>query len=279
MGAQTLCRWIWPGDTKGVDAGDRGLAYGDGLFETILVNPAGPVLLEAHKTRLLAGAHCLGLPVNESTWQCWLQAAEARGLLEARDGQPFILKLILTRGAGGRGYVPPVLARPLWITSVHAAPPRPASPVATQLCHTRLPDNLPARGFKTLDRLAQVLASRELRRGIYEGLMLDNCSRLVEGTRTNLFAITEKHRIQTPPASSLAVAGVLRQALLRALPGWGWPVTEAPLGMAALRRCRELFLVNSVLGVIPVKSVDCLQLPSSAQADKIRRLSESEFGV
>ena len=86
-----------------LDPRDRGLAYGDGLFETLRVTAEGRVPLWAgHHRRLQQGVRALGLPVLP---ECRYQAAIAEGVA-ALAGKPGVVKLTLTRGPGGRGAVP-----------------------------------------------------------------------------------------------------------------------------------------------------------------------------
>ena len=80
-----------------LEPGDRGLAYGDGVFETLLVHAGEPVWWQEHWQRLLRGAARLGLPVpdeNEVRHECMAMLAEA--------GPRAVLKIVLTRGSGGR---------------------------------------------------------------------------------------------------------------------------------------------------------------------------------
>ena len=83
---------------------DRGLAYGDGLFETIAVRATRMPLLERHLARLAQGAQRLALPLDLESLRAELEAfADQLG-----DG---VAKLIVTRGDGLRGYAPPPAAR------------------------------------------------------------------------------------------------------------------------------------------------------------------------
>ena len=100
----------------GVAADDRGLAYGDGLFETLLVHEGRPIWWDAHWRRLQRGADCLRIVVPEQ--QRILD--EATRLVGATTRG--VLKLVLTRGAGGRGYAVPANAEPTVVLSLHDAP-------------------------------------------------------------------------------------------------------------------------------------------------------------
>lgn len=273
---RTAVGWIWPEDFQ-IRASDRGLAYADGLFETLRIADARPVLLDAHLRRLRAGAEYLGLSFNEAVLQHWWQQAWERWQFREHSADG-IIKLIVTRGSGGRGYRPQIPAGYSWITSFHPAPPLPAveAGVDTVLCRTRIQAR--TAGFKTLNRLDQVQAAAELPASVYEGLMLDHAGRLTEGTRTNLFLLDEQG-LATPPAESLAVNGVMRQALMQLLPTQGIPVREAFLRWDQVRRARGLFLVNSVSGVVPVRRIGCLELPTDPRVATIRRLSKQAFGL
>lgn len=266
--------WVWPEDFR-VGAADRGLAYGDGLFETLRLIDSQPILLELHFKRMLAGARHLGLDCDLQLLAQWWQ--EATGRLKAQGLDDGVIKLIMTRGSGGRGYRPPVLPRLTLITSFHPAPPSPGEDgVRTVLCRTRIQAAI--GGFKTLNRLEQVQASAELPADVYEGLMLDHAGRLTEGTRTNLFLLDEEGLV-SPPTASLAVNGVMRTALMQLLPRHGIPVREQWLQWDLVRRGRGVILVNSVSGIVEVRRIGCLELPSDSRVATIRRLSKQAFGL
>ncbi|WP_097461101.1 aminotransferase class IV [Mangrovitalea sediminis] len=266
--------WVWPENFR-VGAADRGLAYGDGLFETLRLIDSQPILLELHFKRLLAGARHLGLACDRQLLAQWWQELVRR--LRAQGLDNGVVKLILTRGSGGRGYRPPASPRLTVITSFHPVPPLPGDGgVATVLCRTRMHATM--GGFKTLNRLEQVQASAELPADAYEGLMLDHAGRLTEGTRTNLFLIDEQGLV-SPPTASLAVNGVMRTALMQLLPSAGIPVREQCLQWDRVRRGRGLILVNSVSGIVEVRRIGCLELPSDSRVATIRRLSKQAFGL
>jgi len=266
--------WIWP-SSGGPDPADRGLAYADGLFETILMGPRGPVLLDTHLARLRRGADSLGIPCADSVLSFWWSEARRRWLAGGRGEG--IIKLILTRGTGGRGYRPPATARPTMLTSFHERPPAtPSTGVKTALCPVAVTCLGPG-GAKGLARGEQVAAAARTPVDCFEGIMTDVRGRPLEGTRSNLFAF-EKDGMVTPPANQLAVVGVMRDFLLRRLPSLGIPVREAPLSWQSLRRGNGLLLCNSVFGMASVSRVGCLQLPLDDRIARIRRLLEREFG-
>jgi 4-amino-4-deoxychorismate lyase len=249
--------WI-DGVPAGLFALDRGLEYGDGLFETIAVVEGRPRLLARHLARLAAGCGRLGIEMPP--------AAPLAAELAAAAREPGVgaLKLIVTRGAGGRGYVSdPATAPRRWLA---ALPPRvrPAAfagdGVTVRWCSGRLAEQPLLAGLKHLNRLEQVLARREWQDpAIAEGLMLDVHGRLVCGTMTNVF-IVQGTEIVTPALTRCGVAGVIRGALIEAFRAAGLPVTERDLEPRELAAAAEVFLTNALIGVWPVKAIDDLVL-------------------
>jgi 4-amino-4-deoxychorismate lyase len=227
---------------------DRGLEYGDGLFETIAVLDGKPRLLARHLARLAAGCGRLGIEMPPAaTLTAELGAA-------AREPGVGALKLIVTRGAGGRGYVSdPATAPRRWLA---ALPPR----VTVRWCSGRLAEQPLLAGLKHLNRLEQVLARREWQDpAIAEGLMLDVHGRLVCGTMTNVFTV-HGTEIVTPALTRCGVAGVMRAALIESFRAAGLPVTERDLEPRELAAAAEVFLTNALIGVWPVRAIGDLVL-------------------
>lgn len=251
-----------------LDPADRGLAYGDGLFETMLVFAHQAVWWPAHWARLArgAGATGIGMPQRE-----WLEAELGPLLSAAPDNA--VLKLILTRGAGGRGYAADPDIETTLVLSVHAAPPPPPAPLALRWCDTRLAIQPALAGFKHLNRLEQVLARAEWRDpAIHEGLMLDTEGRVACATSANVFARLGG-RWLTPPVDRRGVAGVARAWVLANVPD----SAEAELTAADVESAEALFLCNAVRGILPVGSLgEKRWAPQPALEELRRRLGRDE---
>ena len=237
-GASALFRGLARVDT--VPLANRGLHYGDGLFETLRVHRGEVPLWPRHLARLRDGAARLGIAVPEPAF------VEAR-IAELTAGiDAGVLKLLLTRGEGGRGYAPPVDAPPTWMLALH---PLPATPAALRLhpCETRLAIQPALAGIKHCNRLEQVLARAEVERaGCDEGLVCDTDGRPVCATAANLLAF-DGCRWRTPSLARCGVAGVLRGWLLeQGLLG------EAVLSMEEVASAEALALCNAVRGILPV---------------------------
>ena len=226
---------------------DRGLAYGDGLFETVAVRDGQLLCWSAHMERLMRGCAALALPPPDSTQL----RSEAQQLL---GHQPRgVIKIIVTRGSGGRGYRPPLAPQARRIVAWHAWPSDPdllaSTPIDTWLCRTRLGFNPQLAGIKHLNRLEQVLASAEWPAPrFFEGLMQDFDGMLIEGTRSNLFVL-RRGALTTPDLTRCGVAGIVRQAVITAATARGIAVRVEPLPLTVLEDAEEVFICNAVLGL------------------------------
>lgn len=234
---------------ESVAALDRGLLYGDGLFETVrFVGSAAP-LWPRHMQRLAQGCERLCLQAPDPAL-LWREAQSAtQGMADT------VMRITLTRGVGARGYAMPETPH---VTRIVAAFPMPAISEATyrdgvrlHLCKARLAEQPLLAGIKHLNRLEQVLARAEWSDpAIAEGLLCDSHGNAISATAANLFAVIEGVPV-TPRVDRCGVAGVLRAELLDVL-------SQARVRDLPLAEClgaSELFLSSSVRGILPVQAV------------------------
>lgn len=251
-------------------AADRGLNYGDGLFETMRVHAGRVWLLQRHLARLCAGCDRIGLPYPGTE----TLAQDINRLLAAAPEEA-VLRLVLTRGDGGRGYAPPAGATGRRIVSLHALPP-PTDRLAVGVCRTRLGSSTALAGLKHLGRLEQVLAAAEAAAaGWDEGLVLDQDDLVVEATRHNLFYL-RRGRILTPPIRGAGVAGVMRALVLETMEQHGFAGGETCLRYDELDEVEEMFFCNAVTGVRAVTSLAGRELaPARALPQLLEPLKEA----
>lgn len=237
-----------------IDASDRGLQYGDGLFETIEVFQGKPVFFDRHLKRLQLGCERLLIPFPDISQI----KAEAQRLCSEVDRA--VLKLILTRGVGGRGYRQPDAIQPTRILSLHPFPLYPdayhTEGVVVRCCRQRLAANPLLAGMKHLNRLEQVLARAEWRDdSVQEGLMLDYDDHVIEGTMSNLFVV-KQGVLSTPSLNQSGILGIVRELVIELVGQNGLKVIERLLTMRDVLQADELFITNSVIGVWPVRQLD-----------------------
>ncbi len=233
-----------------VSAADRGLHYGDGVFETIACRAGRARRLALHLERLEKGCARLGIAAPERA----TLRGEIAGLLAGQAA--CIVKLIVTRGiARGRGYRPSGEERPTRILARHPWPAPPGRGWHAGLSAVRLGENVELAGLKHLNRLEQVLAQRARPAELDEVLMLAGHDAVISGSMSNLF-IVEGERLVTPPIDTCGVEGVMRRVVLEAAPAAGWRVAVEPLSITRLRAARAAFVTNVRLGVQPLASLD-----------------------
>ncbi|KFN47515.1 aminodeoxychorismate lyase [Arenimonas metalli] len=251
-----------------VDATDRGLAYGDGVFETLRVHAGAPVWWDAHVARLRHGAARLGIAAPDAAW-----LRNEVDALMAGQGGPGVLKLVLTRGTGGRGYRVPDEAAPTMVLSRHPLPPPAPGPLVVRWCQLRMALQPALAGLKHLNRLEQVLARAEWRdEAIHEGLLLDAAGRVACATAANVFARIDG-RWLTPRVDACGVAGIARAWVLANVPD----AAEATLQPADVEGADALFLCNAVRGILPVGRLgDHAWAPHPALAELQRQLGRAE---
>lgn len=244
-----MLAWIDGQPQAGLSLSDRGLAYGDGLFETILVRSGQPRLLERHLQRLEAG--CARLQLS-----CDAQQVRAELLAFCSSLGNGVAKLILTRGDGQRGYALSAgPARRLLLGSPLADYPPDNAQEGVHLfaCQTRLAEQPLLAGLKHLNRLEQVLARAEWQDARHaEGLLLDTSGRVIEGVFSNLFLV-QGGILGTPSLQRCGVAGVMRAELLEQAVRLEIPVEVRDFSLAELLQADEVFLCNSLYGVWPVR--------------------------
>jgi 4-amino-4-deoxychorismate lyase len=232
-----------------VPADDRGLAYGDGLFETMAVERGSIRLLDRHLERAALGCRRLGFPPVD-----WLAVRDHVGaLLAAESGlaRSAVARLTVTRGSGGAGYRPGE-GPPRSVLSLRERPPPTPGPVRVRWCRTAVISHPQLAGIKHLNRLPQVLARAEWSdETVFEGLMCDQQGHVACGTMTNVFVVTEGH-LRTPDLSQAGVAGIMRACVLEAAADIGIDTAVVTLTPRDLHGADEVFVTNAVRGLVPV---------------------------
>lgn len=244
----------------------RGLHYGDGVFRTMLLWQGAVPDLRRHLDVLERNAAQLGLiPPPRATLEEEIAALCA-------DDERGVIKLILSRRAGGRGYRPAsddcdrlLLCLP--------APRYPESHwergIRCFLSGLRLADQPRLAGIKHLNRLEQVLASRDWPEDAEEGFVCDARGLVVSGTRSNLFWVAGG-RLHTPTLEHCGIRGLMREKILELAERLQIPVHHDNPTVPLLRQAEEIFVSNSLIGLWPVREFD--GTPFDAPGPLTRRL-------
>lgn len=232
---------------------ERGLHYGDGLFETLLKLEGEIPLWNDHYQRLRKGCHRLRIDLPEEAWLVDRIAQETQGT------ESSVVKLIVTRGRGGRGLKLPAKNRPSIFVFKYPYTRIMDEEMALDvaICETRLPINRNLAGIKHLNRLDYVLAALELeaKGNKDEGILLDTDGFLVEGIISNLFFCLQ-NRVYTPSLEMAGVEGIMRKQILKYFESQEVKVEVGRFPAQLLMQASECFMCNSVRGVRPIRSLD-----------------------
>ena len=257
---------------------DRGLLYGDGVFRTFVASRGKARQWQQHYQKIHCDCAVLGISCPDEA----LLSAELDNLLTQHpDG---VVKLIVTRGDGMRGYAPPKDTTPTHLWDVSPLPDYPAEwttrGIRARLCELRLGHQERLAGVKHLNRLENVLAAAEWSISqpggphspepeFAEGLLLDTAGNVIEGTRSNLFLVS-KGTLVTPDLTRCGVAGVQRDRVISWAKQHKMPLQVRNIGLDEVLRADELFVVNSVSGLWSIRQLEHRSLSGFPIADQIR---------
>lgn len=249
-----------PAEKACISVFDRGLSYGDGLYETMKALDGRPLYLKAHLKRLLHGAGSLGFaPSTLKPFIGELNKGAIEALLKKNHlgrGEAYV-KVMVTRGADRASHLPTKGIQPTAIIITKELDAGALSRLrAKGVSAITVEDIAPALpGVKSLNYLASVLAKiRAEKAGAFEAIFTRD-GLVLEGSSSNVF-IVKNGRLLTPPLakgpSGGVLAGVTRAEVLRQAKRRGILLSEEPITVAALQAADEAFLTNSIMEVVPL---------------------------
>lgn len=250
--------WLDGVPTSQLPLPDRGLEYGDGIFETLLLKQGIPVYPKLHLDRLANGLRALAIPYCIATANALLESAAKEVLAAGWNWAS--LRLSVTRGAGPRGYTPPERSAPRTLVQIaqldYDAGVMPTAAILS-VSPVRLSSQPLLAGIKHLNRLEQVLAAAAAQREeVDESVMLDQSGNVVSAIAGNLFVLRDGVLL-TPPVEHCGVAGTRRRLIMEKLAAAaGVDVLETVVTLPELKAAEEVFYCNSLRGMRPVANVE-----------------------
>jgi len=262
-----------PTHAPAVSVLDRGLLYGDGLFETLRSYDGVPFLLEEHLARLNASAAELRIAEGLATSLIVRNISELLRLNELRDAY---IRITLTRGShAGRLELDPtdrptvaIVTRP-----VRLLPPTRYDPGSSAIfAAIRQNAESPLPRHKTLNYLGNLVAKTEARdRGADEALLLNTRGEVAEAASSNVF-LALGGRLVTPSLESNILPGVTRAEVLRLARQAGIPTEERIVRPDEFRAADEVFLTSSIAEIVPVRAIDGVPIRAGTPGPLTRRL-------
>ncbi|OAT47104.1 aminodeoxychorismate lyase [Proteus hauseri ATCC 700826] len=248
--------WVNGQQQNTVDASDRAVQFGDGCFTTLLVENNQPIMLSAHIERLKQGCEALFLPFPD--WN-WLKnhIIDIATTIETSKG---VIKVIISRGIGGRGYSSKGFITPTIITSNSLYPShylnQQLSGVLLGMSPILLGKNSMLAGIKHLNRLEQILIKHHLETTKFDDVLVcDNEGYLIEANASNLFW-RKGDSIFTPNLTASGVNGIMRQQILQFAKQRTWDIHVVKEKPQTLFDADEVWLTNALMPIIPVAQIE-----------------------
>ncbi|MCK5262206.1 MAG: aminodeoxychorismate lyase [Gammaproteobacteria bacterium] len=233
---------------------DRGLHYGDGLFETIACVEGSLQLWDEHIERMQNAAKKLSIEsiaINNFK-------QDVLAILKQHSINNCVVKLMLTRGQGQRGYQSPSPQKTTRIVVIGDLPQYSdefnSHGIKACFCQHPISKNSALAGIKHLNRLDNVLARNEWRDEYQEGLMLDDSNNIIEGTMSNVFA-SKNNQLLTPSLENCGVNGIIREQILAIAQEQGIETHVTNIKKDDIKNMDEVFVCNSIIGIWPISSL------------------------
>ena len=236
-----------------VSPADRGLLYGDGLYETMRCYRGKPFRLDDHLARLRHGAEVLALDVDTAAFRTLIaEAVRAAGHESCR------VRLTVTRGeVKGDWRDASAVGEPTVLIEVNALSSetelRSVSLATVSICRD---ESSPLCNIKSLNFLPSILARMEAKAaGADDALMLNTLGQVAEVSSSNIFALFGSELV-TPPVSAGVLPGIARMTVLELAPSLGLRPVERTLMADELAGADEVFITNSIREIVGVAELD-----------------------
>lgn len=253
---------------------DRGFAYGDGVFETIHASSQCFFQLNDHLSRLYRGLKKLGMPFSHDQKQQLTYFLHEKLLPLVPDES--VVKIMVSRGQGGRGYLPPehcdhtvvigILSAPDYSLQVKKGVSLSVSPVPVN-------KNRFLAGIKHMNRLENIVAKQLLASSDFEAVMLDANDHVIECIQSNIFWFREG-RLFTPSLAQAGVQGTYRSVILSKQSQYLVQVSD--FSLKAVMCADEVFITNSLMGIVPVTRIDNTTFPIGVHTLTLQKIMQDK---
>ncbi|WP_054712483.1 aminodeoxychorismate lyase [Bacillus sp. JCM 19041] len=230
---------------------DHGFLYGMGLFETFAVSENRIFLLDEHIDRLKEGLHSIGVDYDVTAAEVYRITSD---LLSANGLTRGYVRWNVSAGVRGIGLSSQRYSEPQVIVFMKELP---VPPVTKEAVILRLPRNSPEgeKRLKSHHYLNNILAKQEIGDKKAEGIFLTEQGYVAEGIVSNLFWKIGD-RVYTPCLSTGILDGVTRSFVIRLIESHGYKVEQGHYTEKELYRAEDLFITNSIQGVVPISKLD-----------------------
>lgn len=232
---------------------DEGYYFGIGAFETIALEHGRRILFERHMERLERTVHFLGLPVRPGGVECKIEE-----YLKDREAD-----------LSGHDALKIVVSEKNTAVSVRRNPYadwNETNGFRTVYSEIRRNETSPLIFHKTLNYAENLLERRRVQElGYDEAVFLNGKGEITEGTVSNVFFVKD-HKLYTPPVACGMLPGVMRAFLCEK-----YKAEEAVIRPEDVEDYDEMFLTNSLMGIMPVESLGDHHFATAETTERLRQ--------
>lgn len=232
---------------------DRGLQFGDSLYEVIRLYNGIPFRPEAHIARMKRGATAIYLDIEAAgNMEAIIHELAERSRLDSA-----FIYLQVTRGAAPRNHVIPDHLRPMAMATARKMQPIPEDTYEQGRTAVSAPDlRWARRDIKATTLLPNVLArTRAAEQGAYDAILHEKNGTVTEGSSSNLFAVIGGV-IRTHPADQGVLPGISRATILECARKLDMECREESFFLDMLYSASEVFFSDTYCELMPVIEVD-----------------------
>ncbi len=261
--------------------------YGTSVFEGIRCydTPNGPIVFRhrEHMQRLKDSAKIYRFPLLYSVEEL-MQAC--RDTLIANNLRSAYIRPLAFVGNVGLGVCPPegtqmdlIIAAFSWGSYLGKDALQNGVNAMVSSWNRAAPNTIPTAAKAGGNYLSSLLVGGEARRlGYAEGIALDTRGYLSEGAGENLFII-KNNIISTPPATSAILPGITRDSIITLAKEAGFEIREESISREALYLADEVFMTGTAAEIVPVRSVDDIEVGSGKRGPITEQLQSTFFGL
>ena len=261
-----------PRDKAKVSVFDRGFIYGDGVFETIRSYNGKVFAFDLHFIRLSEGIKALAIPImlKEDYLLSCIKELLRRNNLNNTDAN---IRITVTRGTDYGSLAPSKSLKPTLAITAKPFNPKIKDYQLKGVKAIFLNYKRPLPQIKSLNLLPNITGIIEAKKIKAQEGIFTNGDKILEGTITSIF-ISDGKGIKTPPIKDGILPGITRMLVIELAKAQGIKVSEVSLTRKDLKKCKEAFLTNSIMEIVPLVKIEDKLIGSGSPGTLTRRLQE-----
>ncbi len=253
---------------KVIPVNDRAFNYGDGLFETILVDHGKPLFLTEHLTRLRIGCKKLKIVIPSK------RIIEQSIKKSIGKTKKCIIKIIYSRGLSEHGYnYDKQIVPRLYVIKKKLSQTQTSLFVSLGFSEYNLCNNSYLSKIKHLNRLEQIIGLTFVGKNKFDNhILVDKDHNIIECISSNIFLYSKsqnQYNFVTPNLSNSGVDGIMKNVIINFMRRKKIKISERVLKQKDVNKYEGAFICNSITGVQFVKKIGSHYFDHSKELEAI----------